>query len=71
MIENTDWTALKAAFDDCKGRRWPMVYVSGNDRPKLVRFGSDELAQKEIAHQLSNPSFQLIDVPYVPYPEVL
>ena len=66
LIEETDWTALSEAFRDSKGTRLPMVYVESGEDQRLVRFGSDELAQNEIAHQVYNPTFTLVEVPWVP-----
>jgi hypothetical protein len=43
-----------------------MVYVESSEDTRLVRFGSDDLAQNEIAHELYSPSFTLIEVPFTP-----
>lgn len=65
LIEETDWTALRDAFDDSKGRRLPMVYIESGEDTRLVRFGSDTLSQNEISHQIFNPTFQLVQVPFI------
>lgn len=63
---NTAWTAhaLKLAFDDCKGQRYPLI-LEEDSTFALCRFGESELDRNEIAYRVFNPSFTLIEVPYI------
>jgi len=63
----TDWTAMKAAFDDCKGDLRPFVYSESTTQSeaRLVRFGAP-LAWNTLAYDMTQVTVQLNQVPYIP-----
>jgi len=69
LIDDTDYTALKAAFDDSRGRLLPLLVVESGETTRLVRFGSDDLSRGEISHEIYKPSFSLIELPFIPQKE--
>lgn len=66
LIEQSDFTALRAAHQDSRGRLLPLIAVESGQITRLVRFTSDDLGQNEISHEMYNPSFGLIELPYIP-----
>lgn len=70
LIEQSDFTELKAAFDDVRGRLLPLIIVESGETTRLVRFTSNDLAQNEIAHEMFNPSFGFIELPFIPRGEL-
>lgn len=70
LIEQSDFTALKSAFLDSKGRRYPMVVVQSGEDTRLMRFMGDRFSQNMISHQIYEPLFSLKQLPYIPDGEV-
>lgn len=60
----SDWAALLAAFNDCRGSLFPVILYDGTNYT-LVNFDSDELDQNKTAYAYYQPAVTFIQVPYI------
>jgi len=68
LLEGTTWTSttLYLAYQDCKGRRYPLILNEGTDY-KYVRFNQpdNELSKNQIEYLFYNPTVTYKQIPYI------